>query len=227
MAKGVMKGFEALTAPGIGTYLNSVGLRPHPAKEQLIKATHERFPQWEHMLTHPIQADFLGLLAQALGAKKCLEVGVFTGLSGLCVALALPVEGRIDAFDVSEEFTALALEQWRLAGVEEKIRLHLTPGLQGLEELLQAGQAGTYDFAYIDADKVNGARYYDLCVQLLRPGGMVLIDNALWDGSVADPSSTKRCREDVLRQNEAVHQDDRVNMCLLPLADGVMVAVKK
>jgi len=111
--------------------------------------------------------------------------------------------------------------------VDEKIRLYLKPGLQGLEELLQAGQAGSYDFAYIDADKESGVRYYDLCVQLLRPGGMVLIDNALWDGSVADFNSTKRYREDVMRQNEAVYGDGRVNMCLLPLADGVIVAVKK
>ena len=102
MATGVMKGYEALTAPGLA-YLNSVGFRPHPVKEQLIKATHERFPQWAMMLTNPIQADFLGLLAQAQGAKKCLEVGVFTGLSGLCVALALPEDGKIDAFDVSED----------------------------------------------------------------------------------------------------------------------------
>jgi caffeoyl-CoA O-methyltransferase len=226
MATGLMKGFEALTAPGMETYLQSVGFRPHPVKAQLIKATEDRFPQ-SHMLTHPIQADFLGLLAQAQGAKKCLEVGVFTGLSGLCVALSIPEDGVIDAFDVSEEFTEVAKEHWRLAGVEGKIRLHLVPGVQGLGELLQAGQAGTYDFAYIDADKPNGVNYYDLCVQLLRPGGMVLIDNALWDGSVADPSSSKRFREEVMRQNETVHRDERVNMCLLPLADGVIVAVKK
>lgn len=222
-----MKGFEALTAPGMADYLEAVGTRVHPVKAALMKATKDRFPESAIMMTHPIQAEFLGLQVQAMGARKCLEVGVFTGLSGLCVALALPADGVIEAFDVSEEFTACAREHWALAGVQDKIRLHLTPAIEGLNQLIQEGQAGTYDFAYIDADKPNGANYFNLCVQLVRPGGMVLIDNALWDGSVADPNSTKRFRDAVVRQNETVHGDERVNMCLLPLGDGLIVAVKK
>jgi len=227
MLPNLLKGFEALGAPGIGEYLAHWGRRAHPVKDQLVHQTHKLFPKQAQMQTHPIQAELLALLVQATSAKRCIEVGVFTGLSALCIALALPAEGRLDAFDVSKEFTDVAREHWKLAEVERKIRLHLGPAVPALERLLQSGESASYDFAYIDADKENGALYHDLCVKLVRKGGMVLIDNALWGGSIVDPNSTRPGRADVIRQNEMVHKDHRVNTCLLPLGDGLLVSVKK
>lgn len=221
------KGFEALGTPGIVEYLARFGRRAHPVKDQLVHQTQKLFPAQARMQTHPIQADLLALLVQATAAKRCIEVGVFTGLSALCIALALPAEGRLDAFDVSKEFTDVARQHWKLAEVERKIRLHLGPAGPALERLLQSGESASYDFAYIDADKENGAHYFDLCVKLLRPGGMVLIDNALWGGSVVDANSQRPGRAEVVKQNEIVHKDHRVNMCLLPLGDGLLVSVKK
>lgn len=218
---------EGLSTPGMAEYLARVGRRQHPVKDMLVQQTHKLFPDKALMQTDPIQADFLGLLVQAIGAKRCIEVGVFTGLSAMCIALAMPKDGHLDAFDVSKEFTDVAREHWRLADVEQKIRLHLAPARPALERMLQTGETASYDFAYIDADKENGVHYYDTCVQLVRPGGIVLIDNALWGGSVATADSTRPGKAEVVHQNEVVHRDPRVNSCLLPMFDGLLISVKK
>lgn len=173
------------------------------------------------------QAAFMQLLVRLLGARRCLEVGVFTGYSALSVAIALPDDGRIDACDVSEEFTAKARRYWDLAGVSGRIHLHLAPARETLEAFAKEGRAGTYDFAFIDADKGNYETYYELCLQLLRPGGLIAIDNALWSGAVADPSKTDADTAAIRALNAKVAADGRVDAAMLTVGDGLMLARKK
>ena len=172
------------------------------------------------------QGAFLAYLVRLMGARTALEVGVFTGYSALAVALALPADGNIVACDVNEEWTAVARRYWQEAGVQNKIDLRLAPALETLDELLVDGRAGTFDFAFVDADKQGCDDYYERVLQLLRPGGMVAIDNVLWGGKVADEAvqddSTLALRE-FNRKREA---DPRVSMCLAPIGDGVTLAQK-
>ena len=151
-----------------------------------LRAATASLPQAQ-MQIGPEQGQLMALLARLVGAKRCIEIGVFTGYSSLAVALALPEDGRILACDVSEEWTAIARRFWREAGVEHKIELKLQPATRTLEQLLAAGEAGRYDFAFIDADKPAYDTYYELLLQLLRPGGLIALDNTLWSGQVAEP----------------------------------------
>ncbi len=139
------------------------------------------------MQISPEQGQFLALLVRALQARRCLEVGTFTGYSTLVVALALPEDGRVTACDVSEEWTSIARRYWQEAGVADKIDLHLAPALETLDRLIAQGEGGLYDFAFIDADKTNYWNYYERALRLLRPGGLIAVDNTLWNGRVADP----------------------------------------
>jgi len=175
----------------------------------------------------PDQGQFMALLAKLIGARRCIEVGVFTGYSSLCVALALPEDGRIVALDVSEEWTAIARRYWRQAGVEHKIDLRLGPATATLETLISLQEAGRYDLAFIDADKGNYLDYYERCLILLRPGGLIVVDNTLWSGDVADPANQKADTVALRAFNDALHNDERIDLALLPVGDGVTLARKR
>ena len=175
----------------------------------------------------PEQGQFMALLVELTGAKRTLELGVFTGYSSLAVALALPADGHITACDVSEEFTAVARRYWAEAGVADKIDLRLAPALETLDALLADGQAGTYDFAFIDALKTEYTDYFERVIELLRPGGLAAIDNVLWDGRVADPDDNDEDTLAIRAFNEKLLGDQRVSLSLLPLADGLTLARKR
>ena len=181
-----------------------------------------------NMQVSPEQGQLMGLLVQLIGAKKCLEVGVFTGYSSLVVALNLPDDGRLIACDVSDEFTSIATKYWQQAGVNDKIDLHIAPAIETLDRLLADGEAGTFDFAFIDADKNNYAAYYDRCFQLVRQGGLILVDNVLWYGKVADPAMSEDKRTQAIKHlNQQIYHDDRVQISLIPIGDGLTIARKK
>jgi predicted O-methyltransferase YrrM len=175
----------------------------------------------------PEQGQLMALLAKLVGAKRCIEVGVFTGYSSLAVALALPEDGRILACDVSEKWTAIARRFWREAGVEHKIELKLQPAVRTLEELLAAGETGRYDFAFVDADKPAYDAYYELLLKLLRPGGLMALDNTLWSGAVADPDEREPNAVALRALNEKLHRDERIDLSLLPVGDGLTLARKR
>jgi predicted O-methyltransferase YrrM len=181
-----------------------------------------------NMQISPEQGQLMGLLVQLIGAKKCLEIGVFTGYSSLSVALNLPDDGRIVACDVSDEFTAIARKYWQAAGVSEKIDLQIAPALETLDRLLANGEAGTFDLAFIDADKNNYAAYYDRCFDLVRQGGLILVDNVLWYGRVIDPTMNEDKRTQAIKEiNQQIYHDDRVQISLIPIGDGLTIARKK
>lgn len=175
----------------------------------------------------PEQGQFMALLVQLLGVTKALEVGVFTGYSALRVALALPPHGRLVACDVSEEFTAIARRYWEKAGVAAKIDLRIAPAAETLNELIQAGETNSFDFAFIDADKSGYPTYYEQVLQLVRPGGLIVLDNVLWSGQVADPTVQDRRTNTLRALNDTIHNDDRVVASLIPIADGLTLAMKK
>ena len=162
-----------------------------------------------------------------LGAKNCLEVGTFTGYSALWVASVLPPGGRLICCDVSEEYTALARKYWALTGLAAKIDLRLGPASDTLDALLAGGRAGRIDFALIDADKTNYGAYYEACLKLLRPGGLIAIDNTLWDGKVADPQVNDSNTIAIRELNKKLHADPRVSLSFLPFADGLTLALKR
>ena len=179
------------------------------------------------MQISPEQGQFMALLARLAGAKRCLEIGVFTGYSSLAVALALPEDGRIVACDVSEEWTAVARRYWAAAGMDHKIDLRLAPALQTLDALVADGQSGSFDFAFIDADKERYLEYYERVLRLLRPGGLVAVDNTLWSGRVADPEVADEDTVALRHFNECLHRDERVDLSLVPIGDGLTLARKR
>jgi caffeoyl-CoA O-methyltransferase len=191
-----------------------------------LRAATVSLPQAQ-MQIGPEQGQLMGLLARLVGARRCIEIGVFTGYSSLAVALALPEDGRILACDVSEEWTAIARRFWREAGVEHKIELKLQPATRTLEQLLAAGEAGRYDFAFIDADKPSYDTYYELLLKLLRPGGLIALDNTLWSGHVADPNNRDPNTVALRALNDKLHRDERVDLSLLPVGDGLTLARKR
>ena len=206
-------------------YLLSTSVREPEILYQLRQETASH--PGARMQISPEQGQFMRLLVQLLGAKKTLEVGVFTGYSSLSVALALPADGKIVACDVSEEFTAIARRYWQQAGVADKIDLRLAPGLETLDALLADGQAGTFDFAFIDADKENYDGYYERSLQLLRPGGLIAIDNVLWSGRVANPQVQDESTQAIRALNKKLHDDQRVTLSLVPIGDGLTLALKR
>ena len=206
-------------------YLTDVSLRESPLllalREETSKLTQRS------MQISPEQGQFMALLARLSGARRCLEVGVFTGYSSLVTALALPDDGSIVACDVSEEWTAVARRYWREAGVVHKIELRLAPASETLDNLLAQGQAGTFDFAFIDADKTSYLAYYERTLALLRTGGLALVDNTLWSGRVADPEVADADTVALRHFNEVLHRDERVDLSLLPMGDGLTVVRKR
>ena len=205
-------------------YLQSVSVR-EPEILRLLREETARHPM-RAMQIAPEQGQFMALLVKLLGAKKTLEVGVYTGYSSLAVALALPPEGKLVACDINEEYTAIARRYWAKAGVANKIDLHIAPAIETLEGLLAQGEADTFDFAFIDADKSNYDNYYELALKLIRPGGLIAIDNVLWGGDVADPEIKNTRTIKIRALNQKIHQDKRVTMSLVPIGDGLTLALK-
>ena len=205
-------------------YLLSVSLREPTILTQLRQET-AQMPR-SIMQISPEQGQFMALLVKLIGAKKTLEVGVFTGYSSLVVALALPADGKIVACDVSEEYTSVARRYWQDAGVADKIDLHIAPALETLDKLLTAGEAVTFDFAFIDADKGNYENYYERCLELIRPGGLIAIDNVLWSGKVADTEIQDNQTNKIRDLNRKLHEDSRITLSLVPIADGLTLAMK-
>jgi predicted O-methyltransferase YrrM len=165
-------------------------------------------------------------LVKLLGAKKTLDIGVFTGYSSLVVALALPADGKIIACDVSEEYTSIARRYWEKAAIADKVDLHIAPALETLDNLLAAGEAESFDFAFIDADKGNYENYYERSLQLIRPGGLIAVDNVLWSGKVADPEIQDNQTKKIRAFNQKLYQDSRITLSLVPIADGLTLARK-
>jgi len=205
-------------------YLLSVSCREPDILTRLREET-GREPM-ARMLSAPEQGQFMALLVRLTGARKCLEVGVYTGYSALWVALALPPDGILIACDISAEWTAIGARYWAEAAVSDRIRLELAPALATLEQLLENGEGGSFDFAFIDADKENYINYYERTLELVRPGGLILIDNTLWSGTVADPADQEPDTCAIRALNEHIHGDRRVHMSLLPVADGLTLVLK-
>ncbi|WP_284619365.1 class I SAM-dependent methyltransferase [Aquabacterium humicola] len=205
-------------------YLVEHGVREHPAQIALRDAT--RSHPAAGMQIGPDQGALLALLVKVIGAKRTIEIGVFTGYSALSVALALPDDGVVLACDINEAYTAIGQPHWRAAGVTKKIDLRLAPALQTLDAELAAGRAGTYDFAFIDADKTGYDGYVERCLQLLRPGGLIAIDNVLWSGSVAKPSTSEDTRA-LQALNAKLKDDPRIDLVMLPIGDGLTLARKR
>ena len=185
-----------------------------------------KLPQAQ-MQIGPDQAAFLALLVRSIGATRCIEIGTFTGYSALAVASALPEGGRLVCCDISEEWTAIARRYWQDAGLAACIELRLAPALDTLSDLLARGGSGQYDFAFIDADKSGYDGYYEACLGLLRPGGLIALDNMLWSGRVADAQQHDADTETIRALNAKIHADARVESCLLTVGDGVMLARKR
>jgi predicted O-methyltransferase YrrM len=206
-------------------YMNSVSLREAPC---LLALRQETAAMTQHrMQISPEQGQFMALLVRLAGARRCLEVGVFTGYSSLVTALALPDDGMIVACDVSEEWTAIARRHWQGAGVARKIDLRLAPALVTLDALLLTEGEGGFDFAFIDADKGGYLGYYERALRLLRPGGLMLVDNTLWSGRVADPEVADEDTVALRHFNEHLHRDARVDLSLVPIGDGLTLARKR
>ena len=205
-------------------YLLAQSLREHPELAALREAT--RTHPHAGMQIAPEQGQLLALLVKLAGARRTLEVGVFTGYSALAVALALPAAGSLLACDISDEYTRVARPYWQRAGVAHKIDLVLAPALTTLDARLAAGEAGHYDFAFIDADKASYDDYYERCLRLLRPGGLLAADNTLWSGAVARPS-TDADTVALQRFNMKLHGDERIDLALLPIGDGLTLARKR
>ncbi len=206
-------------------YLCDASLREPELLRRLRDET-AAHPQAEMQIA-PEQGQFMALLVRMLGARKILEVGVFTGYSSLAMALVLPRDGILVACDVSEEFTAVARRYWREAGVERQVQLRLAPALETLDALLLEGGAGSFDLAFIDADKVSYDTYYERSLTLLRPGGLVVLDNMLQEGQVADPAVETAPVVAIRRLNQKLLRDQRVDLSLLPIGDGLTLARKR
>jgi caffeoyl-CoA O-methyltransferase len=212
-----------LTEP-LYEYLLAVSLREPPILAEL-RAETARMPL-ARMQISPEQGQFMHWLLSAMGARRTLEVGVFTGYSTLITALALPADGCVIACDISAEYTAIARQYWERAGVAGRIQLHLQPALDTLREQLDSGAAGTFDFAFIDADKENYQAYYEATLPLLRPGGTIVFDNVLWSGRVIDPAASDSSTIALRAFNQALHGDGRVAISMLPVGDGLTLARK-
>ena len=210
--------------PDLTDYIRQVALR----EPEVLRRQREGSDAHPHasMQSAPEQGQLLHLLARLAGARKTLEVGVFLGYSSTWVALALPEGGKVVACDQSEEYTLQARQLWRAAGVEDKIELRLGPALDTLDALIAEGNGGAFDFAFLDADKANYANYYDRAMVLVRPGGLIAIDNVLWHGAVTDTSKTDAETETIRAFNRKLQADERVSLSLVPLGDGLTLACK-
>ena len=206
-------------------YLLEHSLRDHPVLRELREET-STLPM-ARMQVAPEQGPFLALLARLTGARRCLEIGVFTGYSSAAVAMALPDDGTILALDVNEEWTAIARRYWKKAGVDKKIDLRIGKAIGTLDTLISLRESGRYDFAFIDADKASYLDYYERCLELVRRGGLIAVDNTLWSGRVADPGNDEADTVALRAFNEALHGDERIDLSLLTVGDGLTLARKR
>ena len=204
-------------------YLWEKGIEEHPALKELRLET-AKLPQ-SMMQICPEQGALMANLIRLMSAKRTIEVGTFTGYSALAVALALPKDGQIIACDISEEWTAVGKKKWEQAGVAHKINLRLAPALDTLDALLADGQEGSFDFAFIDADKTNYPAYYEKCLKLVRKGGVIAIDNVLWGGSVINSERNDEDTKAIRKLNEFIANDNRVSVSMVPIGDGLTLAV--
>jgi predicted O-methyltransferase YrrM len=213
-----------LLADGVEQYIVDTTVRENPVLAELRKETSTM--SGAGMQIGSDQGQFMGLLARAIGAKRYLEIGVFTGYSSLAMALALPDVGRIVACDVSEEYTSVAKRYWQKAGVEKKIDLRLGPAVATLDKMI-ADKIEPFDIAFIDADKENYDAYYERCLQLVRPGGLILCDNMLWSGAVIDQSVQDESTNALRALNAKAGKDERVDEVLLSVGDGILIARRR
>lgn len=205
-------------------YLLSHSLREPAILRELREETAK--DSMSNMQIAPEQGQFLQLLIKLLGVRNIIEIGVYTGYSALCCALALPAEGKIVACDINKDWTDIAQRYWQKAGVDSRIQLRLAPALATLESLVSDGQTGDFDFIFIDADKENYLHYYEKALLLLKQGGLIVIDNVLWGGAVADTTVTDTDTAAIRQLNRHIHQDQRVDISMLPVADGLTLVRK-
>jgi len=210
--------------PALYDYVLAHSLREHPEQTALREATASH-PHGMMQIAAE-QGQFMALLVKLIAARRAIEIGVFTGYSALSVALALPDDGRLVACDISDENVKLGVPHWQRAGVADKIDLRIAPAADTLRSLLANGEAGRFDFVFIDADKTGYDTYYEHALALLRSGGLVVVDNTLWSGAVAKPSTSADTLA-LQSLNAKIHQDERVDMVLLPFSDGVTLARKR
>jgi len=211
--------------PAVYAYYQKMAFRDNPILQKLREQTHTM--SMGQMQISPEQGQFMALLIELMGAKKTLDIGVFTGYSALCVALALPDDGKVIGCDKNVEWTKIAKRFWEMAGVAHKIDLHLAPALDTLQALIDDKQAGTFDFAFIDADKANYLNYYEKALVLIRTGGLIVIDNVLWSGDVADLQITDSNTCMIRKVNETLLADNRITISMLPIGDGLTLAKKR
>jgi len=205
-------------------YLLSVSLKETDVQRELRAETAKQ-PQ-AMMQISPDQGQFMALLVKLMDAKKIIEIGVFTGYSSLCMALAMPDDGRIVACDINKEYTDIARRYWQKAGVADKIELILAPAIQTLDQLLANGEQESYDFVFIDADKPEYPNYYEQSLQLIRPSGLIVIDNVLWYGKPAEPDEKDKDTQAIREFNQKLFNDKRVQISMLTIADGATLAMK-
>ena len=205
-------------------YLLTVSVKESDVLAQLREETSGI--EFSEMQIAPEQGQFMALLVKLIGARRALEIGTFTGYSSIAIAGALPDDGELICCDDSEEWTAMAVKYWRLSGLQERIQLKLADAITTLQNLVDAGQAGTFDFVFIDADKQNYTDYYELSLQLLRDGGLIAVDNTLWSGNVADPANMEPSTRAIRKFNEMINLDGRVEISLVPIGDGLTLARK-
>lgn len=206
-------------------YLLSVSLRD-TALDRALRAETDALDMGVMQIA-PDQAQFMTLLVRMIGARRAIEIGTFTGYSALAIARGLPSDGSLIACDISHEWTRIAQRYWEQAGLAHKIDLRLGPALDTLNALIAAGEAGRFDFAFIDADKPALPEYYEACLTLIRRGGLIAVDNVLWGGSVADPANQGESTRAIRAFNSRIHQDERVDLSLLPIGDGLTLARKR
>lgn len=211
--------------PLVYEYLQKTSLREPEILVQLRQQTHKM--SMSQMQISPEQGQFMRLLMELMGAKRTLDIGTFTGYSALSVALGLPDDGKVIACDINGEWTKIARRFWDLSGAGNKIELRLAPAIETLQSLLDQGQANTFDFAFIDADKLNYDNYYEMSLKLIRPGGLIGIDNVLWGGKVADLGIQDANTNAIRALNKKILEDSRVTISMLSIGDGLTLAIKK
>jgi predicted O-methyltransferase YrrM len=219
-----MAGRAPFLPENVSRYIAEHAVREAPVLRELRKATAS--VKWSGMQIGADQGNLMALLVKLAGAKRCLEIGTYTGYSALAVALALPKDGKIICCDISEEWTAIGKPFWKKAGVEKKIDLRIGPALRTLDQLLKS-QKGKFDFVFIDADKENYLNYYEQCLKLVRRGGLIAIDNVLWSGEVANEKAQDATTLALRKFNDKLHKDKRVDLVMLSIGDGVTLALKR